>query len=140
MARFYQLTAADLYRILVPQSKQNSYSVVQTSGVDAVCPEMLILFGKNLLRYGKGTLKSHASLLEVDQTEFRFAVKALTGKSYNTFVEDFLVFIVRESLGDFPEHGEIKKNARKLGFSESGLYRFMKRKMKRTPTGRTWGY
>lgn len=138
MAKFYQFTPREMY-LMVQSKTDETDSETQTLPTnDAICPELLTMFAKNLYKYGIRTLKFHASRLELDPDEFRFSVKALTGQSFTDFAEDFQVLRIRDLLGEYPQWGTIKEKARILGYSSSGLYRFMKRKMKRTPSG--WGW
>lgn len=138
MALFYQFTALDVYHKVLPADAKRETAGPILPNVDAIFPELLLMLGRNLMRYGNGTLRFHAARLELDMDELRFGVKALTGKTFTDFSEDFLVLRIRDILGEFPERGSLKEKARELGFSMSGLYRFMKRKMKRTPSGWYW--
>ena len=138
MARFYQFTPLDVYHKVLPAEAEKDVSGPLLPNVDAIFPEFLLLFGQNLIRYGNRTLKFHAARLELDADELRFGIKALTGKSFTDFSEDFMVLRIRDLLGEFPTRGSLKEKSRMLGFSMSGLYRFMMRKMKRTPSGWYW--
>lgn len=138
MARFYQFTALDLYHKVVPASQRNITTGAILPNTDTICPEILLILAQNLYKYGNRTMKFHAYLLELDTDELRFTIKTLTGKTFTDFSEDFLVLMIRDLLGDFPKHGKVQKIAKQLGYSTSGLYRFMTRKMKRTPSGWCW--
>lgn len=138
MARFYQFTAADLYYKVIPNSADSGSPAPIIPNTDAIFPEILLMLAKNLVKYRIYTLQFQATLLEIDTEELRHAVRALTGRYYAEFVDDFLVLRVRAAIGDFPKWGTVEDKAYSLGFSPSGLYRFMKRRMNRTPSGRTW--
>ncbi len=138
MALFYQFTAQDIYNKVTNGDSKLSPLGPSLPNIDSICPELLILFGQNLLKYGNHSASFHAAKLEVEMIDLRYGIKLLTGKSYTEFTEDFMVLRVRKEVGDSVKWGELSAKAKELGFSSSGLYRFMKSNMKRTPSGWHW--
>lgn len=143
MAAFHQFTPAQLYA-RVAHSQQEA-ATDENPGNDAPpapneppCPELLRLLAESLYRHGLLTLKFHARRLGIAPEELRHVMKPLTGMSYTRFSEAFILLRIQEVLGNNVPWGTLATKAEQLGFSTSGLYRFMQRHLKKTPTGRTW--
>ena len=138
MAQFYQFSPIQMYLKVLPESAETKIDKSSVIKTDACCPELLLLFAKNLYKYGNPTLDFHAHKLGIDTFELRYSIKALTGMSFTNFTDEFQFLRVNDVMDKNPEWGSIKDKAKELGFSNSGLYRFMKRKMHRTPSGGSW--
>ncbi|GEM_PF-1484414 len=138
MAKFYQFTVPDIYNKVTNGDGKTSPMGPELPNIDAICPEFLLMFGQNLLLYGFKSVEFHATLLEIEPSELRYGLKLLTGMKFSEFTEDFMLIEIRKAVGNFPERGKVKEIAKRFGFSDSGFYRFMKRKMKRTPSGWHW--
>lgn len=136
MAQFHQFTPLELYNIAAEKTGRRVENPQTKEFED--CPQLLFLFAKSLYERGMRSLRLHAQNLGIPPIELRHAVKPLTGMMYTEFTEDFIEIMIKDIVGRSLAWGEVEKKAERLGFSPSGLYRFMMRRMKRTPSGRRW--
>lgn len=136
MAHFHQFTPKELYDIVAKGASPTVENPV-TNALET-CPQFLLLLGKSLYQKGMRTTRVHAQSVGLPVAEMRQAMMPLTGMMYTEFTETFIELLIEELAGHDLPWGEVEKKAGRFGFSPSGLYRFMMRRMERTPSGRTW--
>lgn len=143
MAKFHQFSPKELYE-LAKRELQPPDPDAEIPGLfspkSEPCPAVLLEYGKIFIRQGKQSVSHYARILGIVPEALRQAFPALTNKKYSVFAEEFFLCMLEDTLSDDVKYGTLEEKARMLGMSPSGLYRFMTRELKRTPTGRTWRY